>query len=45
VDLAGLKFARKGDRYLQKLIFISALLDSTGKMVAAKEGAMDLALS
>ena len=44
VDLATLKFARVDDRHVQKLIFIGALLDSSGKMVTAKEGEMDLAL-
>jgi hypothetical protein len=44
VDLAPLKFARRDDRHVQKLSFIGELLDASGKMVAAKEGAMDLAL-
>ena len=44
VDLAALKFARNDDRYVQKLTFIGALLDSGDKLVAAKEGSMDLAL-
>ncbi len=44
VDLASLKFTQHDDRHVQRLMFIEALLDSSGKMVAAKEGAMDLAL-
>jgi VWFA-related protein len=44
VDLAPLKFTQHNDRHVQKLIFIGALFDTAGKMVAAKEGAMDLAL-
>ena len=44
VDLNPLQFSGLGDRHTQKLTFIGALLDSSGKMVAAKEGAMELAL-
>ncbi|MEI9971516.1 MAG: VWA domain-containing protein [Ignavibacteriota bacterium] len=44
VDIAPLKFAQRADRHMQKLSFIGALLDPSGKMVAAKEGAMELAL-
>jgi VWFA-related protein len=44
VDLAKLNFIRRDGRHVQKLMFIGALLDAGGKMVAAKEGAMDLAL-
>ena len=44
VDLAKLNFTRRDGRHVQKLMFIGALLDAGGKMVAAKEGAMDLAL-
>ena len=44
VDLAPLKFARRDDRYVQRLNFIGALLDAGGKILAAKEGAMELAL-
>jgi hypothetical protein len=44
VDLAPLKFAQQDGRHVQKLTFIGALLDSGGKMVAAKEGTMDLSL-
>jgi len=44
VDLAALQFSRLDGRHVQKLVFIGALLDSSGKMVAAKEGEMDLAL-
>lgn len=44
VDLTSLKFAQREDRYVQTLSFVGALLDPSGKMVAAKEGAMDFAL-
>jgi VWFA-related protein len=44
VDLGPLKFAQHDGRHTQKLVFVAALLDSTGKMVAAKEGAMELSL-
>jgi VWFA-related protein len=44
VDLAKLNFAGQDGRHVQKLVFIGALLDGGGKMVAAKEGAMELAL-
>jgi hypothetical protein len=39
-----LKFAQRGDRHVQRLSFVGVLLDGSGKMVLAKEGAMDLAL-
>jgi VWFA-related protein len=44
VDLAKLNFTQHDDRHVQKLTFIGALLDAGGKVVVAKEGAMDLAL-
>jgi VWFA-related protein len=44
VDLATLKFTQHEDRHVQRLMFIGALLDSSGKTIAAKEGAMELAL-
>ena len=44
VDVKALKFSERGDRHLQKLMFIGELLDASGKLVAAKEGAMDFAL-
>ena len=44
VDLRQLKFSASGERHIQKLMFIGELLDAGGKIVAAKEGAMDLAL-
>jgi VWFA-related protein len=44
VNLAQLKFTQRDDRHVQKLSFIGALLDAGGKIVTAKEGAMDLAL-
>ncbi|HUB78909.1 MAG TPA: VWA domain-containing protein [Bryobacteraceae bacterium] len=44
VDLAALQFARENERYVQKLTFIGALIDSGDKLVAAKEGSMDFAL-
>jgi VWFA-related protein len=44
VDLTKLQFTESEGRHRQKLEFIGALLDAHGDMVAAKEGAMDLAL-
>jgi hypothetical protein len=44
VDLAKLKFTESWGRQTQKLAFIGALMDANGNMVAAKEGAMELAL-
>jgi VWFA-related protein len=44
VDLASLKFTERDDRHLQKLTFIGAVLDPSGKLVSAKEGEMNLAL-
>ena len=44
VDLAKLKFTESWGRQTQKLTFIGALMDANGNLVAAKEGAMDLAL-
>jgi VWFA-related protein len=44
VDLAKLKFTESSGRQTQKLAFIGALLDASGNMVTAKEGAMELAL-
>jgi VWFA-related protein len=44
VDLAALKFNQRDDRHVQKLVFIGAIFDAGGKIVAAKEGAMDFAL-
>jgi VWFA-related protein len=44
VDLSNLRFADRDDRHLQKLTFVGELVDASGKMIAAKEGAMELAL-
>jgi VWFA-related protein len=44
VDLAKLKFTPRDGRQTQKLAFIGALMDANGNLVAAKEGAMELAL-
>jgi VWFA-related protein len=45
VDVAGLKFPERDGRHLQHLTFVAALLDAQGNIAAAKEGAMDLALT
>jgi VWFA-related protein len=45
LDLAKLEFTERGGRNLQKLRFIGALMNAQGEMAAAKEGAMDLALT
>ncbi len=44
VDVSRLKFVKRNGRHLQKLVFIGALLDDRGNMVAAKEGVVDFAL-
>jgi len=44
VDLAKLKFTERLGRQTQKLAFIGALMDASGNLVTAKEGAMELAL-
>jgi len=45
IDVSKLDFARVDGKRKQRIAFVSALLDSQGKMVAAKEGWMDLALT
>jgi VWFA-related protein len=45
VDIAGLRFLEKDGRRMQRLTFVAALLDSEGHVVAAKEAAMELALT
>lgn len=45
VDISKLAFAKQGDRQVQKIAFTTALIDAQGKMVAAKESTMDLALT
>lgn len=45
VDLSKLQFTARDSRNIQKLRFIGALMNTQGEMVAAKEGAMDLALT
>jgi len=45
VDISKLEFVRQGDRQLQKIAFTTALIDAQGKMAAAKEGTMELALT
>jgi hypothetical protein len=44
LDISKLAFSTLNDRKTQRITFVTALLDSQGKMVAAKEGRMDLAL-
>ena len=45
VDMKTLRFPQRDGRRMQKLTFVAALLDAHGSLVAAKEGAMDLALT
>ncbi len=45
VDISKLKFAKQDDRQTLRIVFVSALLDDGGKIVAAKEGVMDFALT
>jgi len=44
LDISKLAFSMQNDRKTQRITFVTALLDSQGKMVTAKEGTMDLAL-
>ena len=45
VDMKTLRFPQRDGRRMQKLTFVTALVDERGSLVAAKEGAMDLALT
>jgi VWFA-related protein len=44
VDIDKLDFAERDGRQIQRLAFLGALMDARGKLVTAKEGAMELAL-
>jgi hypothetical protein len=44
VDAAALQFPRKDDRHVQSFTLVAALFDSSGKMITAKEGTMELSL-
>jgi VWFA-related protein len=44
LDISKLAFSTQNDRKTQRITFVTALFDSQGKMVAAKEGRMELAL-
>jgi hypothetical protein len=44
VDIAALRFAAQDGRHAQHLTFVGALLDASGNIVTAKEGAMDFSL-
>ncbi|MGA3187281.1 MAG: VWA domain-containing protein [Bryobacteraceae bacterium] len=45
VDISKLRFVKNGERQMQKIVFTTALIDGQGKIAAAKEGQMDLALT
>lgn len=45
VDVSKLQFTRQGDRQAQRIAFTTALFDAQGRMAAAKEGAIELALT
>jgi VWFA-related protein len=45
VDVNGLQFATDHGRHVQQLVFLVALLDSSGGFVTGKESIVDLALS
>jgi VWFA-related protein len=45
IDISKLRFSRQGDRQVQRIAFTTALIDGQGKMAAAKEGTMELALT
>jgi hypothetical protein len=44
VDISSLPFVAKGDRQNEGLVIVAAIFDSQGRIVAAKEGRMELAL-
>jgi VWFA-related protein len=44
VETANLQFPRKDDRHTQRFTLVAALFDAEGKLIAAKEGTMELAL-
>lgn len=44
LDIAKLGFSKLNDRKTQRVTFVTALFDSQGKIVAAKEGKMEFAL-
>ena len=44
VDIKGLQFPKRGDRYVQRLTLVAAIFDNE-KMIAGKEGLMEFALS
>jgi VWFA-related protein len=44
VDIAKLNFVKQDDRERQRITFVAVLFDEQGKIAAAKEGRMDLAL-
>lgn len=45
VDLRRLRFIERAAHHLEGLVFVTALLDANGHIVAAKEGRMDLDLT
>ena len=45
VDVSKLEFLNQNERRNQRLTFVAAFFDAQGKMVAAKEGRIDLALT
>ena len=44
LDVSHLRFETRGDRRVQKLTFIAALLDAAGNLIAGRQGEVDLAL-
>jgi hypothetical protein len=44
IDVSKLALSTQNDRKTQRIAFVTALLDLEGKMVAAEEGRMELAL-
>ena len=45
VDISKLRFSKQGDRQVQRIAFTTALIDSQGKIAAAKESVLDLSLT
>ncbi len=44
-DISKLRFVKKDDRLVQRIIFTTALVNAEGKIVAAQEGQIDLSLT
>jgi VWFA-related protein len=45
VDIKSLQFTKQNDRRKQRLTMVAAILDDSGRLIAAKEGLMDFAVT